>query len=84
LAGDGYGNGAIGAVYCLLKSPNGRGMYIGGTFQTTSSGMIVNKIAYWDGLTFYALQNGTSGLVYALAFHGSDLYVGGTFTYAGR
>ncbi|MCX6917134.1 MAG: hypothetical protein NT167_29530, partial [Verrucomicrobia bacterium] len=78
------GSGVSGSVHSLLLS--GSDLYVGGLFtyatNTGPSAVNVNYIAKWDGSAWSALGSGVSGWVYALALSGSDLYVGGQFTYA--
>lgn len=83
-------NGTSGSVFALAKS--GTDIYVGGSFtavsSATQSGLGVNKIAKWDSAAGTwsplgdAVQNGIaggSGVVYALALSGTDLYAGGDF-----
>ena len=60
----------------------GSDVYIGGTF-TAASGVVVNRIARWNGTAWSALDTGTSGSVSAITVVGTELYAGGTFTRAG-
>lgn len=46
-------------------------------------GIPANNIAVWNGRRWAALGNGFDGQVYAIAIHGTDVYVGGEFTQAG-
>jgi len=64
-------------------------LYVGGTF-TYARGLLVNKIARWDGSNWYSLgSGGTAGVptgygVYALAVFQGTLYVGGSFPQVGN
>jgi hypothetical protein len=80
------GGGSYPYVYALAVS--GTDLYAGGDF-TTSGGSAVNCVAKWDGSAWSALGSGmgapypyASPYVYALAVSGTNLYVGGSFTYA--
>jgi hypothetical protein len=58
-------------------------LYAGGSF-TTAGGISANRIAKWNGTTWYALVSGMNSDVNALTFDLSDnLYAGGFFTNAG-
>jgi hypothetical protein len=66
---------------------NGTDVYVGGFFST-AGGAPIGNIAKWDGAAWSALGTGVSppglgGIVTAIAFSGSDVYVGGGFTFAG-
>jgi hypothetical protein len=54
-------------------------LYAGGDFGT-AGGVTVNGIARWDGSSWTALGSGLGVGVYSLAFSGSTLYAGGSFT----
>ena len=80
------GNGVNNWVYALAWT--GTDLYVGGAFSrlcsnadcsTTAAANGVNRIARWDGGTWHALGNGVNNVVYALAWTGADLYVGGFF-----
>src|SRR6516225_8517929 len=82
--------GVNGTVNAAVVDGAGN-LYIGGDF-TVAGDVIANHIAKWDGSSWSALGLGVDGSadprsyspsVYALALSGSDLYVGGAFTYAG-
>lgn len=81
------GFGTDGPVNALAVS--GTDVYAGGGFSS-ASGVLTNRIAKWDGNAWSALGpgvgpagTGPGATVTALAVSGSDLYVGGDFTYAG-
>ena len=67
----------------------GNTLYLGGLF-TTLNGVFVNQFAAWDGIDFQPVGspgriNGLYSLsARALATDGTNLYAGGTFTYAGQ
>ncbi|NLG26548.1 MAG: hypothetical protein GX557_01470, partial [Chloroflexi bacterium] len=77
------------AVYAVAVSPTTGDVYIGGSFRKVGT-LDAFYIARWDGQAWYKvgggdpLDNGTNGIVRALAFDPSgNLYVGGDFTTAG-
>jgi hypothetical protein len=79
-------NGANTYVYAAVVDGSGN-LYIGGSF-TLAGGVSENHIAKWDGHSWSELGGGVysslnSGVVYALAVSGSNVYVGGYFTTAG-
>ncbi len=93
LGSDGAGNGALrqgtpgkgGYVRALAVA--GIDLYVGGDFWEAGTDIAAGNVAKWDGSTWSALGNNGSGgpalavyPVFALAFVGSDLYVGGQFT----
>jgi hypothetical protein len=66
-------------------------LFVGGEFQGAGK-VPVQNIARWDGSSWHAaetrlgwgpLGSGTNGRVYALVDYDGDLYVGGSFSYAG-
>ena len=62
-------------------------LYMGGflTSLLNDDGTVlsnVNHIAYWRSGRWYALGRGLDGPVYAMAFAGKDLYIGGDFHWA--
>lgn len=81
LSNDGILNGPV-----LALAPIGNSLYVGGAFAATSPGSFVIDmygIAVYitAGGTWSALAHrGLQGDVHALAFSGSDLYVGGLFS----
>jgi hypothetical protein len=67
---------------------SGGKLYVGGLFSI-AGGLWVNQIASWDGAQWSALgisgrQNGIQSTVSAVASDGTNLYAGGSFTYAGQ
>ena len=81
------GSGLSGTVNALVRT--GTHLYAGGSFSTIVGGTTANNIARWDGLAWVALGSGTSGTgvnntVNALAWDGSNLYVGGSFMTIGQ
>jgi len=85
--GSGVGSGVLRNVRALAVS--GSDLYAGGLFSwATNSGGVsvtVSNIAKWSGGAWTSLGSGlTVNLgANALAVSGSDLYVGGSFQYAG-
>lgn len=79
------GLGTNGTVHATFW--NGTDLYIGGDFSAVynpdQTPVTANHVAKWDGSNWSALDSGTDGIVYALAWDGSNLYVGGDFTAAG-
>ncbi len=82
--GTGATNGLNGWVWGLATI--GTNLYVGGLF-TTAGGIVVNRIAKWNGSNWSALAGsggiGVDGPVTALLVRGTDLYVSGWFTHAG-
>src|SRR5204862_5684141 len=65
----------------------GNDLYVGGFFDR-GGGNPANNIARWDTLNSWsalscAANNGTDGIVVAIAISGSNVYVGGIFDHAG-
>ena len=67
----------------------GTDVYVGGRFAN-AGGVLASNVARWNGSSWSSLGTGISGsasgapaTVYALAWMGSTLYVGGAFTQAG-
>ena len=83
--GSGLDGGSFPLVYSLAVI--GADLYAGGKF-TSAGGISATGIAKWNGSAWSALGSGvqgylSSGVVYALAVSGTDLYVGGGFITAG-
>jgi hypothetical protein len=84
--GSGAGNGVSASVSRLTATADR--LYVGGAFSTVNVGepVAANRIASWDGVAWSALGsgagNGVSSVVNGLAFDGTNLYVGGSFTQA--
>jgi hypothetical protein len=86
------GMGVGGTMYALAVWDDGGGeaLYAGGFF-TTAGGVVVNRVAKWDGIAWSALSGpsgtGMDNAVYALAVWddggGEALYAGGFFSTAG-
>jgi hypothetical protein len=80
------GQGFLGTPLALALS--GSKLYAAGSF-TAAGGNPANHIAFWDGSSWSALgsglfgPSGPAGSARAVAVSGSDLYVGGGFTWAG-
>lgn len=67
---------------------NGTNIYVGGSF-VLAGGIIVNGLATWDGGNWRSIGpanrgNGVSSTVRAIAGTPTNLFVGGSFTAAGR
>ncbi|MFC2119584.1 T9SS type A sorting domain-containing protein [Bacteroidota bacterium] len=60
----------------------GNDVYVGGSF-VIAGGILVNRIAKWDGSSWSALGSGMNNDVQALAVIGNDLYAAGFFSTAG-
>ena len=78
----GGGNGFPNfAVYALANY--GGLLYVGGSFVTVESGMVVNRLATWDGADWAAVPLGVGGIgtsfgsVFALAAFGTRLVMAG-------
>ncbi len=78
------GLGVNGSVTALAVS--GTDLYAGGAFTYATnagpSALRVNYVGKWNGSAWSALASGLNGTVSALAASGTDLYAGGSFTYA--
>lgn len=86
--------GGTGTVQgrALAASPDGKRLYVGGTF-TTAGGVARNNFAAFDLTTLNAaatqqppisaFATGTNGTVRSIATNGTTVYLGGTFTTAG-
>jgi hypothetical protein len=86
-------NGTNGPVYALTVFDGGShqsALYAGGEF-TVAGGSPANRVATWDGSSWWNLGNGVNSPVWALTVFDYDdegpaasaLYVGGYFTFAG-
>jgi hypothetical protein len=58
-------------------------LIVGGDFSEDTTGVSVNSIASWDGISWSPFGSGIHGGVYALALYDDNLVVGGDFTIAG-
>jgi hypothetical protein len=71
----------------LALAVSGTNLYAGGDFtyatNTGPSAVNVNYVAKWNGSAWSALGTGMNDSVAALAVSGTNLFVGGRFTYAG-
>jgi len=80
-------NGALlGDVHALVARDGE--LYVGGSFENAAGLAQADFVARWNGTGWFALgSNGAGGAlnggVGALVFVGTDLYVGGGFTFAG-
>ena len=82
----GSSNGVNAAVYSIAIS--GSDVYIGGNFTLLGDGTTSAKyIVKWNGGTWSTLtsgaSNGVNGAVNTISVNGSDIYVGGTFSFLG-
>ncbi len=73
-----------GNVYAIAVS--GFDVYVGGDFTTLGNGTAANNIAKWNSSTGWSALtdgtiNGVNNAVFALAISGTNVYVGGLFTY---
>jgi hypothetical protein len=79
--------GLLGNVWSMAVSSSNE-LYVGGEFTSTfGGGVTLNGIGKWNGSAWSQLGSGVGvpgvGVVFALGFLGSNLYVGGSFTTAG-
>lgn len=76
----GLGTGMNGSVLCVATLPNGD-LVAGGDF-TDAGGVLVNRVARWDGTSWSSFGSGfNNGLVRAFAVLPSgELVAGGSFT----
>jgi hypothetical protein len=61
-------------------------LYVAGAFRAADASVAANHVARWDGRRWHALGAGVSGdfeRVRAIATHGTNVYVAGSFTRAG-
>jgi hypothetical protein len=80
--GGGTGGARLSEVYALALG-EGDDVYIGGDFPN-AGGVLVNRIARWDGSSWSALAAGLSGRVNALVVDDQGiLYAGGAFLSSG-
>jgi hypothetical protein len=89
LGSDGAGGGSLNDVVYAI-GVNGSDVFVGGYFRNVNNnGSVLNaadKIARWDGLNWHELGNNGAGdgsinaEVNAIAFSGSNVYIGGRFT----
>jgi len=68
--------GADGTVESLLVE-NGN-LYIGGAF-THAGGLLINRVARWNGSTWSDVRGGADSSVYALAAYHNEVHAGGAF-----
>ncbi len=86
--GDGFVTftGYYGAM-TAFDDGSGPALYIGGDFDTTGSGLVVNNIMRWDGATLSPVGSGANNWIDALAVFddgsGPALYAAGGFSTAG-
>jgi hypothetical protein len=81
-----FGEAGAGASPNLdVVAVRGTDVFIGGQFTELGghSGINYHNIAEWDGYGWHTLGGGTTGEVKAIAFKGSTVVVGGSFSGAG-
>ena len=71
-----------GTVLTMVSDGAGN-LYIGGAFSSIAGIANTKYIAKWNGNSWSALGSGMNNTVYALAWSGSNLYAGGSFSSAG-
>lgn len=73
-----------GTVYAMEMFDAGFGpeLFVGGSFGKAGD-VNANNIAAWNGVSWRAVDSGTSGPVYSLKVYNGQLFVGGKFTSAG-
>jgi hypothetical protein len=82
--GDGISNGTVSSL-----AASGSALYVGGSFTNISGVNALGRIAKWDGSQWRALGSSVSRILPAswsvsrIAVSGDDVYMVGTFTYAG-
>jgi hypothetical protein len=74
-------NTGLNAPAYALALINGD-VYAGGAFSA-AGGALASGFATWDGAGWSILSRTSDGIVSAMTIHGTDLYVGGTFTVMG-
>jgi len=84
--GNGTGGGSSVEALELFDDGSGLALFAGGYFSSMD-GIVVNRIAKWDGSTWSALGSGMNSAVLALEVfddgNGPELHAGGRFTTAG-
>jgi len=78
------GTASIGSIDALAFDGQGR-LWIGGNFLNIGDVGAADRLAYWDGTSYYALSTGANAIVRALAYDatGDRMYIGGEFTTLG-
>jgi hypothetical protein len=77
------GTGMNNTVQAITVDTQRGRIYVGGQF-TTANAVTVNRICYWNGSTFVAMDGGVNGVVYAIAVApNGDVWIGGDFTTVG-
>ena len=64
------------AIMSIIKYDNE--LYVGGDFQELS-GLNINHIGRWDGISWDSLPTTTQDAVFTLSVYNNELYVGGIF-----
>ena len=78
-------NDAYGAPSVTAFAVSGTDLYAGGYF-TMAGGVGANRVARWDGASWWPLGSGASGtypIANALTVRGNALFAGGSFSIAG-
>jgi len=77
------GTGMNGIIYTSAYDKIRDRIYFGGVF-TTANGVTVNRICYWNGTTFVAMDSGVNSAVEEIAVApNGDVWIGGPFTTVG-
>jgi hypothetical protein len=94
LGSNGHGDGAISQGQVMAVAVFGSSVYVAGYFENAAGIPAADNLAVWNGTAWSAVGSDGHGdgalggadltrQVYAIAFIGSTLYVGGRFTDAG-
>lgn len=77
------GSGFNSSVLAIKVDEQRGRIYFAGSF-TTANGVTVNRICYWNGTTFVAMDGGTNGTVSGIAIAANgDVWICGSFTTVG-
>ena len=79
---DGPGGPGVVEAMTVYDDGSGPALVIGGAF-TAVGGVVVNRIARWNGNSWSQLGSGMDDVVAALTVHNGELIAGGAFTSAG-
>ncbi len=81
------GNGVNGTVHELCVESAGSKLYVGGSFTQVDNAIAANNVAYVTEaagvFTWHSMGAGVNGPVYAIAAHGGNIFVAGSFSMAG-
>ena len=87
LGDNGFGDGSLKAAATAVAIDGSGNLYVGGYFTSVSNGGTVDSnasnLAKWNGSAWSAIGSqhpALNGAPNAIAVHGSDVYVGGSFT----